>query len=252
MAVQIVGLMGYERAGKSTAAKFLCEHGFETASFASVLKRMLEAGFGLGREALHGSEKETPHPALNGATPRHAMQSLGTEWGRKLIHDDLWVEAFKRDLQAREAAAPGGRYLVEDVRYDNEVRVIRELGGEIWVIRRPSVEPLMSWRHNTLRRLRLLPHLHTSSTGWAQIKDAERTVWNISSQQAFEEEIRSTHNVWRALRFWKQGDRPFDGDALALIGMDPFEREAALASGEGNTSGLAETPADVVPPAEKQ
>lgn len=244
--MQIVGLMGYERAGKSTAAKFLREHGFETASFANVLKRMLDAGFSLGYEALHGSEKETPHPALGGVTPRHAMQTLGTEWGRKLIHDNVWVEAFKRDLQAREAESPGGRYLVEDVRYVNEVQAIRDLGGEIWLIRRPSVEPLMTWRQNMLRRLRIKPKLHTSSTGWAEIKDAERTIWNIGSKQAFEEEVRGTHNVWRALRFWKQGDKPFDDDALMLVGVELIKAPGSPAA-DALATPLAEHMTEVVP-----
>ena len=61
---------------------------------------------------------------MGGKTPRWAMQSLGTEWGRDLIHNDLWINAWKSTL-------PDGNIVVDDIRFLNEVETIQDEGGYI-------------------------------------------------------------------------------------------------------------------------
>jgi hypothetical protein len=246
--VQIVGLMGAEQAGKSTAAQFLRERGFVTVSFASPLKRML-AELGLDYEQLHGNQKEVPCAALCGQTPRFAMQTLGTEWGRVLIGGDIWVEALRRDILAREQEQPGGRYLVEDVRFGNEVRIIRELGGEIWLVRRPEVEPDMSNLARLLRLVGLKKALHPSSTGWAEIRDPERIMFNMFSHADYLHEISATYDDWRSQHYWRgeevpdelvpaQVDAAFDGDDVTET-FESAESTAATAVLEAVTVAAA-------------
>jgi hypothetical protein len=127
----IIGIAGHRGSGKSAAAKILVERGFVRQRFAQPLKDMLKAA-GLTDEHVDGSLKEVPCELLGGATPRHAMQTLGTEWGRELLHPDLWIILWR----ARARTTPF--VVVDDVRFPNEVEAIRAEGGAIWRIRRPS------------------------------------------------------------------------------------------------------------------
>jgi hypothetical protein len=130
----LIGLCGAMKAGKSTAAEHLVEaHGFFRMRFAGPLKEMLKC-LGLTQAEIDGDLKETPCAKLGGKTPRHAMQTLGTEWGRNLIWGDLWTDALRRSVEV--AMACGGDVVIDDVRFPNEVKMIEELGGHVICIER--------------------------------------------------------------------------------------------------------------------
>ena len=134
----IIGFCGPAGSGKSFAAAVLRrEHGFMRLRFAGPLKAMLRA-LGLTEADVDGDGKERPHPRLCGRTPREAMQTLGTEWGRTLIGPDIWIEMLLED--ARWAVSVGQNVVIDDVRNANEVSAIHHLGGRVLRIRRPGVE----------------------------------------------------------------------------------------------------------------
>ncbi|WP_269581987.1 deoxynucleotide monophosphate kinase family protein [Roseibium sp. Sym1] len=129
----IVGLSGRMGAGKSTVAGFLVDEcGFTRHSMASPLKSMLRC-LGLDDRHLYGDMKTTPCDVLGGRTPRYAMQTLGTEWGRKMIDPDLWMNAWRFTL-------PEGDVVCDDIRFPNEVATIRSLGGILIRIDRSALE----------------------------------------------------------------------------------------------------------------
>ena len=129
----VIGIAGHRGSGKSAAAAVLVEHGFVRQRFAQPLKDMLKA-VGLTDEHVDGSLKETPCELLGGATPRHAMQTLGTEWGRELLHPDLWIILWR----SRARSTP--LVVVDDVRFPNEVEAVRAEGGTIWRVNRPGCD----------------------------------------------------------------------------------------------------------------
>ena len=89
MSTLLIGLAGAARSGKSTAAAELAaQHGFIHYAFAQPLKAMLAEGLNLSAAQLEGAEKEAPLPWL-GKSPRELLQTLGSEWGRKLVHREL-------------------------------------------------------------------------------------------------------------------------------------------------------------------
>lgn len=136
----IIGLTGYAGSGKSTAAKHLVEkHGFTQVKFAGPLKQMMRC-LGLGDREIEGDLKEVPHPVLNYKTPRYAMQTLGTEWGRELIGQNLWVNVGVESTH--QALGEGSQVVIDDCRFPNEAAAIKELGGVIIKINRPGVEPV--------------------------------------------------------------------------------------------------------------
>ena len=135
--MRLIAFTGAAGSGKSTAADYLVsELGFTRIRFAGPLKAMMRA-LGLSEREIEGDLKETPCARLMGRTPRHAMQTLGTEWGRQLLAPDFWVDLWRQD--AERILHDSGRVVVDDCRFPNEASVIHSLGGKIIAIRRDGL-----------------------------------------------------------------------------------------------------------------
>ncbi|MGJ5032368.1 deoxynucleotide monophosphate kinase [Bradyrhizobium sp. HKCCYLS2038] len=129
----IIAFTGLAGAGKSTAAAHLVKsHGFERVRFAGPLKAMM-AALGCSTTEIDGDRKELPCELLGGKTPRWAMQTLGTEWGRQLIDSDLWIRAWRTAVDASPVSV-----VVDDCRFPNEAEAIRAAGGVLVRIERPG------------------------------------------------------------------------------------------------------------------
>lgn len=152
---RLIALTGLAGAGKSVIAKHLvAKHGYRVEKFAGPLKDMLR-GFGLTERHIEGDLKELPCELLGGQTPRYAMQTLGTEWGRNIISPSLWVDAWS----SRAAAGP---VVCDDCRFPNEAAAVRALGGIIVrVVRYDEDVP---------------PPRHISEAGIGGV--ADMTIWN--------------------------------------------------------------------------
>lgn len=145
----VIGLCGAEGAGKSTVARYLLHaRDAKIVPFAAPLKRMLE-GLGLPAASLYGTpeDKARPLDLLGGKSGRWAMQSLGTEWGRKLIHPDLWMNAWK--LQVSHTSTP--IVVADDLRFMNEAAAVRSFGGIVIRVRRSAVEKIDETLHPSAR-----------------------------------------------------------------------------------------------------
>ena len=141
---RLIAFTGTAGSGKTTAADIVMgAGGFVRVKFADALKAMLRslyevAGFDADEieRKIEGDLKEVPCPTLRGQTPRHAMVTLGTEWGRDLIASDLWVSIWKRKV--RKMMDLGFSVVVDDLRFDNELAAIREIGGTTVRVLRPA------------------------------------------------------------------------------------------------------------------
>jgi hypothetical protein len=133
--------------GKSTVANLIEDIGpaCQIIPFAETLKDMLTAlllGAGYSDleadRAVYDPEGKTERLfCLPGSpTPRHLMQTLGTDWGRHRIHPDLWTTIWR--AKVRSAAV---MVIADDVRFPNEAKAVRDVGGELWCIQSPLGVP---------------------------------------------------------------------------------------------------------------
>lgn len=132
MARKIIGFTGKMGSGKSTAAKILFGFGYTRVRFAGPLKAMM-AALGLSEAEIDGHLKEHPCDLLGGKTPRWAMQSIGTEWGRDMISPQLWINAWQRAVDSIGVHIP---VVCDDVRFPNEAAAIKAAGGTLIRIER--------------------------------------------------------------------------------------------------------------------
>jgi hypothetical protein len=138
----IIGIMGKMGTGKTTVSEILIkEYGFTRIKFSTPLKKMLEV-LGLSPEQLEERDKETPIEWLGGITPRHLMQTLGTDWGRQMIHPNLWCILLEKKILCQ--FYPGSNLVCDDLRFYNEVQMLKGFSNtRIWEIQRSGI-PLSS------------------------------------------------------------------------------------------------------------
>lgn len=131
---RVIGLAGPAGVGKSKAADHLVERfpHYDKAAFADPIKAMLAEGLGLDCNQLYGSAKGEVDSRYE-CTPRHIMQTLGTEWGRQLIHPDVWTRAMAGRVAGR-------RVVIDDVRFPNEAAFVRERGVLVHLEGRGGIE----------------------------------------------------------------------------------------------------------------
>jgi hypothetical protein len=148
----VVALCGYAQAGKDTVGNILVEqHGFERLAFADALRDMLYA---LNPDTWvrwpedGGVTSPVPWPvelivdrhgwewAKANTGVRELLQRLGTEAGRNILGDSIWVDTCLAKIK------PGGRYVITDCRFPNEADAVRNLGGQVVRVTRPGCGPV--------------------------------------------------------------------------------------------------------------
>lgn len=133
----LIGLCGAPGCGKDTLAEQFVSHDvYEQYRMADPIKNMLRQ-FHIRPDVWEDhSAKESVIPWL-GKSPRFLAQTLGTEWGRELIHPDIWVKLAQGRWHVVDAGAEG-RMVVSDIRFENEAAWINEAGGILVKIERPG------------------------------------------------------------------------------------------------------------------
>lgn len=136
--MSLIAFCGYMGTGKTFAADYLVEeYGYTRVKFAGPLKNMLRT-MGLTDEHIEGELKDKPCDLLDGKTPRWAMQSLGTEWGRDLISPNLWGNLWEKEVQ--ELLNQHKQVVVDDCRFDNEVARVKRMKGLVILLTNPTSE----------------------------------------------------------------------------------------------------------------
>lgn len=146
----LVGLSGFARSGKDEAARALISIGWRRDAFADRLRSMLysmnpyipvwlESDLGGGVhmrrvkdivDSVGWEAAKTDYHEI-----RSLLQRLGTEAGREVLGEQVWVDALFRKYTY------GEQLVITDVRFTNEADMVRQLGGVMVRIDRPGVGP---------------------------------------------------------------------------------------------------------------
>lgn len=143
----IVGIAGLAGSGKDTFAKYLLEEAADrgwsaaTFSFADPMKRFVAEVFDWAYADLVGPSelRERPDPRYRRAdgellTPRFALQTLGTEWGRN-CYPNVWVDLTIRQVEQASIDLA----IITDCRFLNEATAVVRAGGKVVQIARPGI-----------------------------------------------------------------------------------------------------------------
>lgn len=145
----IIGISGYARTGKDEIAKVLVEEfGFERLAFADKLR---ECVYALNPIVAYDWDLASPiylsevidkygwdgvKSSRYGIEVRRLLQRFGTEVGRNILGENIWVDATFMVTDVTK------NYIVTDCRFRNEAMGILRQGGKMWRVNRPGVGPV--------------------------------------------------------------------------------------------------------------
>lgn len=128
----IIGITGKIGSGKSTLAGSLLKKGYTEYTFATPLKKIGEI-FGFSELQLYGTQEQKLeiHPYWK-VSAREFLQKVGTDLFRVALPEkcpkmySVWTRLFiMRYLENRKD------YVISDVRFPDEAKVIKDLGGVV-------------------------------------------------------------------------------------------------------------------------
>jgi len=154
----IIGVCGFQSSGKDTIADYLIrEHNFIRLSFASVLKDIISIIFDWPRDKLEGLTKEdrlwreqidpwwSKTLEIPNLTPRYIMQYIGTDLFKKHFHTDIWVKIIENKIN-NLYNNNNQNIIISDCRFENEINMIRQLGGKIIQVHRDPPQWFYKYR----------------------------------------------------------------------------------------------------------
>ena len=130
----IIGLSGYARSGKDTVANLLVlNYSFKRLAFADAIKDavlLLNPILDNGRRVNDVVNDYGWEIAKANTEVRRLLQVMGTEVGRKLIDEYVWIDKVFNQI------GTGERFVITDVRFPNEANMIQAVEGKVWRINR--------------------------------------------------------------------------------------------------------------------
>jgi hypothetical protein len=130
----IIGLSGYAQSGKDSTAELLClNYKYKRQAFADPMRHALMIINPKLDSITRLSEYVDDYGwdmAKKNPEVRRLLQVLGTDFGRKMLGEDVWVKMIMDKLNYED------RVVISDVRFPNEAEAIRKLGGSVWRINR--------------------------------------------------------------------------------------------------------------------
>jgi hypothetical protein len=128
---RVIAFAGPAGVGKSTAAVYLSQEDrlgkVIILSFAEPMRRMVSTILPLGMESFEQGKKTNPTLGLCGKTPRQMLETIGTEWGKNLVGENIWLDIVANQIMRGDADT----YIIDDLRTDAEAIYLRDKLGAI-------------------------------------------------------------------------------------------------------------------------
>ena len=186
MTGRLIGIGGYAGTGKDAVATILEDsHGFYGTFMSQPLNAAL-CRLNPQVEVRHGEvfryvdlinqlgytkAKELPEV-------RRLLQAMGTEVGRDMFGQTVWIDQLRNYLAAQK---PDDDVVVTGIRFPNEASMIRELGGELWWMYRPGYGPVNSHSSDNSLSLR---HFDRVVVNDGTLEDLEQLVTKMLQNQS--------------------------------------------------------------------
>ena len=166
----IIGLCGRMRSGKTEIAKICEEYGYEKLYFALPLKQLcadildisidelnraknegIDIGVTIGKDICDILSEETEIPldvvteTCDGvliSNVRQMLQFIGTDLIRK-YKTDWHVNRIRAMIDENK------NYVIDDVRFPNEKKMIEDLGGDCWFVTRTTLDNISNHESET-------------------------------------------------------------------------------------------------------
>jgi hypothetical protein len=143
---QIIGIAGRKFNGKDTVGDYLVKnYGYKRLAFAEPIKDICKIVFGMSDMQLNSKEKEELDLEWN-ITPRKLMQFIGTELFRNQIGElipniknDIWLNVLEKKIKDALKIDPTSKFVITDVRFENELKLISKLGGIVIKVKRGNI-----------------------------------------------------------------------------------------------------------------
>ena len=130
----IIGLSGYAQSGKDSTAELLClNYGYTRVAFADPMRQALMTINPRLDSITRVSDMVEDYgwdTAKRNPEVRRLLQVLGTDFGRKMLGDDVWINIALSGIKSED------KIVISDVRYPNEAEAIKKLSGSLWRINR--------------------------------------------------------------------------------------------------------------------
>ena len=185
MSKPLIGIAGLAGVGKDTAGLYLQDrYGLRRMAFADPVKRLVAELLGVSLGVLESCGKELPIEGL-GRSPRYLYQTLGTDWGRNLVHPDLWVRLLARDYAIVQRQSGLAGVVITDCRMPNEAAWIRHHGGTLVHVTRAAAPAVR--QHESEQGLavepgdRVVPNDGTLAELYSRLDDLVFDVWASSA-----------------------------------------------------------------------
>ncbi len=194
----IIGICGLIGSGKGTVADILVEnHNFEKLSFADKLKDGVASVFGWDRDMLEGDTDRSriwrekadvfwSNETGKEVTPRLVLQLFGTDCMRNGFFDGIWVSLVKQKILEN----PDKNWVIPDVRFPNEVKMIQSVQGQVWQVRRGE---LPSWFLD--KRDNKIDPLTVHASEWAWIDKDESFEQIIQNDGSLEDLLKKLQKM---------------------------------------------------------
>ena len=115
-------------------------------------------------------------------TPRLVLQEFGTDCMRNGFYDGIWVSFVKKTIVDN----PNTNFVIPDVRFENEVEVIKGMGGKVWCVKR-GPDPVWFRQYQDLG---IEPtDIHPSEWRWAKAS-FEHNIYNEGTIEDLKSQVK--------------------------------------------------------------
>jgi hypothetical protein len=146
----LIGIIGQKGVGKSSVSSYIqTKYNATVLSLANPVKKIATV-FGFSHESLYGTQFEKEAISHTGISGREFMQKFGTEFGREIFPklfpkfnlnygNNIWIQLLDSELMSNIENHTSSVYVVDDIRFPDEVDYIIKKKGVLIKIIRPGL-----------------------------------------------------------------------------------------------------------------